>query len=85
MAVRRGAEDAFNQVVKDAIVVVFLLDEGQALVLPLHRATDGALELLRGVFLACKEILRAGGDGFHGELCVGGRAEDDDGDARCLD
>ena len=78
MPVRRRAENPFDEMVENAVIIFLLADQRDALDLPFNRATDRALQFLRGEFLLRQKILRAGGDHFHGESFVRRRTQDDD-------
>jgi hypothetical protein len=85
MAVGRGAENAFDEMVEDAVVIVLFLDQREALLLALHRAADGAPHAARIEFFLRQIILRARPHRLGGEPLIVRRAKNDDRDARCLD
>ena len=70
--------------VEDAVVIVLFLDQGGALLLAFHRATDGAPQPARLKFFLWQIILRARPHHFGGKTLVVHRAKHDDRNARRL-
>ena len=78
MAVGRRAENAFDEMVKNAVVIVLFLDQREPLVLALNRAADGAPQAGGVEVFPGDIILRAIADDFGGEDFIVRRSEHQD-------
>ena len=78
MAVRRRAENALDQMVKNAVVVVLFLDQREPFELARNRATDGAPQGEAAEMFLDEIILRAVVDDFGGEGFIIRHAEHQD-------
>ena len=77
MTVRRGAENAFHQMVEEAVVILLFIDKRDAFLLPRHRAMDGVPQRGRRQLLAPEIILRAAVNGLGQKGFVLARPDDD--------
>ena len=75
MPVHGRAENAFNEMIENAVVIVLLVNQLQPFVVPFNRATDGVAQIRRRERFPRQIILRAVEHDLGGEIIVVHRPE----------
>ena len=81
MAVNRRAEDAFNQVVKNSVIIFLFIDQGEALQLTGGGGKNRSTQLLTVQFRAAKIFLGAAVDDFRKKTVILVRPDGEHGEA----